>query len=441
MTNSNKRWARGLLFCFLLMFFWETGGLLKAQEQLPDSLYRALRSAPQDTTKIKILNDISRTFMMTGNYDSSLLYSGRALLLAEKLQTVKQPLVALACKKGIAYAYNNMGNVQTYKGEFATAMESHRSALAIRESINDTRGMAASHNNIANIFSDEGNYPKALKHYLISLSYREQNKDKLGMSIAYNNLATVYFQQGNFTMSLTNNLKALNLSREINDKEGMAYSYNNIGGDFFHQRNFIEAIKNYQAGLDLMKEIGDQRGISSCYSNIANGYSNLGAVNADKNAAAEQLRLSLEYHFKALNIRKQTNDKIDVANSLAHIGGLYVQTRQFKDAERYCLEALGMAKEMNIPEVIKNCHRTLSETYELTGREKQSLAHYKMFVATRDSMVNEESTKKTVRLQMNYDFEKREAAVRAEQEKKDVIAREHAQKRIWSFGAFWEFCY
>ena len=46
-----------------------------------------------------------------------------------------------------------------------------------------------------------------------------------------------------------------------------------------------------------------------------------------------------------------------------------------------------------------------------------------------DSLFNEENSKKILRSEMNFEFEKKEHAAKLEQAKKDVIAKEEKQKQ------------
>lgn len=71
------------------------------------------------------------------------------------------------------------------------------------------------------------------------------------------------------------------------------------------------------------------------------------------------------------------------------------------------------------------------ETYNLlafveasVGDFKSAYSHATLLIMYKDSIDNEESRKKIVEAQMTYDFEKKEAATKAEQEKKDIIANE-----------------
>src|SRR3990167_3247620 len=73
----------------------------------------------------------------------------------------------------------------------------------------------------------------------------------------------------------------------------------------------------------------------------------------------------------------------------------------------------------------------LAKTDSAIGDFKSAYINHEMFSILKDSLFNEESTRKTVQSQMQYGFEKKEAAVKAEQNKKDVIiAQEKQRQRI-----------
>src|SRR6202008_1490050 len=66
---------------------------------------------------------------------------------------------------------------------------------------------------------------------------------------------------------------------------------------------------------------------------------------------------------------------------------------------------------------------------------KNALYHYKTFIETRDSLFNEANTKKLVQSEMNFEFEKKEAATKLEQEKKEAVSAAESRKQkivIWS---------
>ncbi|MEO6304978.1 MAG: hypothetical protein ABIP51_17585, partial [Bacteroidia bacterium] len=50
--------------------------------------------------------------------------------------------------------------------------------------------------------------------------------------------------------------------------------------------------------------------------------------------------------------------------------------------------------------------------------------HYKQFIIYRDSLNNESTRKASIRSQLNYEFEKKEAVIKEQQEKERVVAEE-----------------
>ena len=86
-----------------------------------------------------------------------------------------------------------------------------------------------------------------------------------------------------------------------------------------------------------------------------------------------------------------------------------------------------IAQEMNITDAIYEFEGALSELYTSTGHHDKALAHYKKSVAARDSMFNVSTAEKNVRLEMNYEFEKKQAFEKAQHEK-EIIAMEADNK-------------
>ena len=52
------------------------------------------------------------------------------------------------------------------------------------------------------------------------------------------------------------------------------------------------------------------------------------------------------------------------------------------------------------------------QSAKIGNNYKQAYEHYKSYVLYRDSLINEENTKKTVQAEMQYDFDKKETAAK-----------------------------
>jgi hypothetical protein len=90
---------------------------------------------------------------------------------------------------------------------------------------------------------------------------------------------------------------------------------------------------------------------------------------------------------------------------------------------------LSLAKEIGNMDDIKLSYMYFSSLDSLEGNFRSAYANYKLYVAYRDSVTNEENTKKMVEAQMQYEFDKKEQETKAEQEKKDLIAEKEKQKQ------------
>jgi adenylate cyclase len=84
----------------------------------------------------------------------------------------------------------------------------------------------------------------------------------------------------------------------------------------------------------------------------------------------------------------------------------------------------------------------LSEIEERQGLPVPALQHYKLYKSMSDSLLNAERDKKLTQLGMQYEFDKKEAATRAAQEKKDALSAEEIRRKgiqrnaLLGFAAF-----
>jgi tetratricopeptide (TPR) repeat protein len=338
-----------------------------------DSLKKVIAQSPDDTTKVKTIGELSWAYMSAGNFDTALIYAGEELAMAST------PILnGSSWPKGIAYAHNTMGVVYFNKGFYPTALQHYYTALRIQEELGDKRGIASIHNGIGNIYGIQHQFELALKNHLIALEIR----------------------------------------KEIGNKRGMANSYGNIGNIYYNSGNFAEALRNYWLSLALMKETGNQQG-------IANAYGNIGLVYL----AQDRFDEALKSQFSSLKIHKDIGDVQGEGVTYINIALIYGKKNEFKEAETYAQKAVKICSEIGDLESMKDAYHTLSEICENTGRFGESLRYYRCYVSTRDSLLNEENTRESMRLEMNYEFEKKEAATKLEQEKKEAIAAAEKRKQ------------
>ncbi len=105
--------------------------------------------------------------------------------------------------------------------------------------------------------------------------------------------------------------------------------------------------------------------------------------------------------------------------------------QQLKEVFENLNNGLSKAKAMGDIKKIQGGYYELTKLDSTTGNYKQAYEHYKLYTLYRDSLIKEETEKKALQAKMQYEFDKKQAIAKAEQDKKDA-----EQKRIKNIQYF-----
>lgn len=332
------------------------------QHQLIDSLKKEALRLPDDTNKVNVLNQLCDEIMSLSEYYPALDYGKKALSLSLQLEFIP----------GQETANRLMGRIQ----------------------------------------KKLGNYPESMKCFLNNLKMAETRGDKKAMAGAYNNIGTVYLEQKQEEQALQYMNKALALFKEIDDKKWIHNTYTNIGNIYTDLGRLDEAMTNYQTALRIRQALKDQKGISASYNNIGLVYQQQG----DYNKAIENMQLALELAMAA-------KYKGGMANAYYNIAMSKLAKHQLKEVKPLIEKSMALCQEMNNPDGIKECYFGLAAADSAQGNFQQALANYKQYIVYKDSLVNEENTKKIMQQQLQYEFDKKELELKMAQARKEEAAK------------------
>jgi tetratricopeptide (TPR) repeat protein len=387
----------------LVSFCW-----CHAQSNMSDSLLSIIQNKPNDTNKVNLFNELSYQSYREGDFEAEMLYGKKALELAQQLKW----------KKGIADSYKNIGGAYEDLGDYNSAHEHYLYALKIYQELKNQNGISAIYNNIGEVCRYLGNYPEALKNYFAALAIKEEIEDKAGLSIVYNNMGIVYERQGNHDEALKNHMKSLEIEIELGDQLLIASSYNNIGLVY-------EQLANYDAALDYHFKALHIRESNANKFGMAHSYNNIGIIYYEQGNYEE----SIKYCMAALQISEEIGDRTGIVSAYNNLGRIYIATGKAKSAIPWLAKALVIAKELGHKELMKSSYSGLFMADSTTGNYQSALYNYQQFITVRDSLINEENTKLSVQLEMQFAFDKKDALAKAEQDKKDALAAEKIQKQ------------
>ena len=216
----------------------------------------------------------------------------------------------------------------------------------------------------------------------------------------------------------------MKLYEELRNKNGIAAILGEIGSVYLGQADYPKALAYYFRALKMTEELGNKNVIAVHLGNIGNVYYN----QADYPKA-------LDYSFKALKLDEELGNKDGVARQLGNIGSIYSKIKKYKEAEEYLKKSLALSEQLGALEYIKDQQEYYSILDSMRGNYKGALEHYKKAMVLKDTLFSQENKKQLVRKEVNYEFEKKEAATKAEQEKKDgIVEEEKRTQKIFLFS-------
>lgn len=360
--------TRKIKYLFYLMTFFFCHSTLLAQNKNIDSLLTLLKIYKVDTNRVIHLYQLAYEYQSVGENEKGLIYGDEALELARQLDF----------KKGIAQANNNLGS----------------------------------------IYLEQSDYPHALDYFLKALKTDEVLKNKKGIATRLGNIGAVFMLQGDLPKALDWYFKALKMAEELGDKSGITRYLINIGTIYKEQNDFAKSLVFSFKALKMAEELGDENYISSILNNIGIVYS----LQGERSKA-------LDFYSRALHIAETLKNKRKISINLANMGAIYVEMGKFKEAEQYLKKAALLTDSIGSLYYLKQAEVNLTELYQRMNRYKDAFIHYKKAVALNDTIFSQENKKQIVRKEMQYDFDKKEIAAKALQDKRDAVTAQEKKRQ------------
>lgn len=313
-------------------------------------------------------------------------------------------------------------------------------ALDVSTNLNYASGISYSNRYIGLNYSELSDFPNALKYLMISLKMAEEKGDSSMVQSTKLGLANMYFRMSDWQKSLEYYQSTLKYFLKSDEKYNTGTAYLNIGAVY------CDGLHDYKTALDyftkadkVFQEIGNT-GISNLiYNNTGAAYMNL-----------KEYTKALNYFGKALKISSQSGNLTSKALNHLNIGELYLSIAKNIHSDSVHAQSNQLFLGMSSNNILSaSLHLAKSHTdsainiYGQTGSLKElyysylqqssvdsclgdfksALDNYRHYASLKDTVFNLEKDKKITQIGMQYNFEKKEAALRAEQEKKFIKQR------------------
>ena len=320
-----------------------------------------------------------------------------------------QHFFAIALELGDKFAelqaYNLLGSAYWSLSDYTQSLDNYQKLLILANKMNEGKPpvprinneMIRATNNQGNLYISLGDYQKALEYSLRALKLIPNEYNRAAEAKILNNIGIIYNYLCNYKDSFEYHKKALNLRTEINDKRGIAHSLNNIGLVYENKHEFQKALEYYFKSKKMKNEIGDKNGTANTLSNIGTIYINL-----------KQWDKALEYTKEALQLYEEEECKFGIASAQNQIGRILREKDEFDKARQYLNKSLRIASEIGSKTVLRTNYLELYLLEKKQQHLSQALDYCEKYNAVKEEIFNEENTRKTAELKLNFEIEKKE---------------------------------
>jgi signal transduction histidine kinase len=322
-----------------------------SQRGTPDNLEQTLKSLPDDSGKVEILNQLAFKYLVS-QPSLSKEFGEEALNLSRTIHFMKGEIVAL----------NRLGENQFRQSNYANAVEYATQSLKLAEQTHDTVNIAMAYRVLGNT------HTFGFKQYDIALQYQ---------------------------------LKVLKIYLKKKDKRNIASTYGNITWIYAStNKNLDEALHLANLGAHIADSIRDKQLLSYNYNSKGLIYSQLGELDS-----------ALKYLELSIHEGESINDKAVIAYDKSIEGSIYLRQGNNKKAIDLFLVAMEESKRLNSREIIKDCYKGLAQGYSELGNYQLALKNHLHYSNLKDSLLNWETTQKALITRLQFEEEKREAKI------------------------------
>lgn len=343
-------------------------------------------------------------FNLGSEYRSSkpsiaLNYTQEALLLAKELEYEHFTGKVLT---EIAY-------LKWRLSEFDQALAILVDAVDIFLKYNDMSGYARVLNTRGAIYSEKGHRIKALEDFFSALRHLEDIDSIARTGAILNNIAMIYQWQEDYESAENFHLRSLAVREEYEDEAGIAFSLNNLGVISQNRGQFDEALAFFQQSLAIRQALNDSRGIASVNRNI-------GSLHFELN----QYEKAIEYYRLARYMYESAEDPSGIVQSDHFLGRVYLAAGELEQAKHYLEQSLELAERIGLSAFIIENYDALGELMAAKGRFFDAYRFSKIHRDFRDSLLDAESRRQIMEMQVMHDWELRENEIELLRKEKQI---------------------
>ncbi|WP_246277507.1 tetratricopeptide repeat-containing sensor histidine kinase [Winogradskyella ursingii] len=213
--------------------------------------------------------------------------------------------------------------------EFDKALMFINQTSKLSKELNYTKGLAESNYYRALIYAQRNDYYNAIDNYTKSRDYYLQINDTLGVAKVSNSIGLLEIERGNYALGLKNALSAIEIFEEQNLNKELSLAYNSLAEAYYKTNQIDKSLEFNFKALEVRKQLGNKVAIKATTKNIADLYS-----------MRKEHRKAIEYYEKVMALLDTETDQDLRGEILPKLGSEYLRFKEYDKATEYLVEGL-----------------------------------------------------------------------------------------------------
>ncbi|UXX79540.1 tetratricopeptide repeat protein [Reichenbachiella carrageenanivorans] len=338
------------IFTVLLFLLTSTYSFSTSNLNDLDSLRQQLKTE-QNEDKIYVIHEtLAYTYMLIGTHDSSLLYYQKSLDY-HRAQKNKKKEADILVSIGETYRNNDVPD---------RAMDFFIQGIKIYEALNLHGQVASTYNSMADLVMRQNDYTKAKEYMAMVQQILHHTSYPSALAHSFMNQGRIFNSMLQFDSAVYYHQKAIDLF----DSLGM---YHDKGRAMHNQANSLRELKRFDEALDICQQV------------------------------------LLIPELKA-NIKSQIFTILLIAN-------IYMDTDRPRQAIKYGIEGLELAKKYGFLDRERVAYKYLSQTYDKMGDYKAAFKYHQQFTTLMEAIFDKDKYEQVNRMNALYESEKKEQTI------------------------------
>jgi two-component system, NtrC family, sensor kinase len=401
----------------------------EGQKRAIDSLKNVLLHQLPDTNKALTYVRLSEKYISTGDTINIFLYADSALALSRKLSFAR---IEASATENRGYGYMTTGKLDSAKQDFLTSLE-------IRKKIGQKRGIAQSYFSVGNYYLTLDSLPEALENFYHALEIYEGTGDSTFLGGVRYILSQIYLNQGNDSEAFINARLASEIAKRTGSYTIAVNAMEILGNIQFDQQQYEKALQTFQEAIEMLVQVGlGQTNTGEIYIRIGDTYQKQGEIefsNGNPGTGLQKYNQALAMYDTTKKIFIGRSYSAPVVALGIYIAKIYIHLKKYQEARKLLEEFLKQPQNTIYETDPGDAYANLASLDSAEGNYKKAFQEYKIYIRNRDSIYKVRNDKRIFSIQMQHEFNVREADAKALQAKKDEEARESKTRQNFAIIA------